>query len=623
MRFNNILILTIFLGLFAANSLVSSDTAPKKSSWAYKMDEGRVLFNKLMTNTRKNPKLKKSYVDKNEECECSAWNSCPGKDCSVSQLCPLDFSLFKIVHHRKYPLRENIFTLNNLRNKTYSKNELRGMAWGQAQGYQALSNLMIFDPYQVTDYSKENEKLTRRYSELITKVIAENDAKVIPEFNDLYEFSSHPSFKNLFYKKVERYWVEKALNLLEITNYKKPLQDVNEILNYKWVPTVVVAAGFDVDGNRQIIIPLFKVNKNGSDYTCYRNLAEHVGVNVKCVESNKFNSQIKTQYMSYYSFQENLGFQARNLQLLCEEHYGNDPLITKIEITQTDLIEEVIATSMIGATDEDIFAILKKAYTGEYGRYSEELALLAFSQLQTVDRDQFRELFGLTPFSYLMKVDARLKLNQPYGFLDKEQTKAKYKYSWKDDVHFRKKVKLDLLETNLVLKNEITNYYPLIPKIEFNKKSIDMVYGLIKREANSVETTDYLKDLSFSKEPAYLKQKLYITYKEQLKAKMPSSSISHILGILAQKTPSHKISDKEQKIILKGCEDYERTCTYISLELLKGIIITKSKVDDKILLNMLRKIEESYVCLRDLKHFYDKNHERVPKKIKEQLLKIL
>lgn len=273
---------------------------------------------------KSNPILNKNAQDIQgllniNECTCSAWNNCPDKKCTEKEVCPFDLSIFKITSHQRNPLRDNQLSFRN-HTDAIPYEEITGFCWGHATSTQRLNSLAIYDPSSQPPFPEGTPEWTDHYKKIIDEIMLNSEAKIIPGFKNLYEFSSHPELKKYFGEMVAKVWSKQAMHIKAIADVgiklkqkkqDKYFEDVKELIDAGVNPVIVVAGGLKNMGSSHVIIP-WRIE---GDNICYNDNSMGIIENIACLKTDDV---YKEYFNLSYHYKEDLAAQAKSLQKLCE-----------------------------------------------------------------------------------------------------------------------------------------------------------------------------------------------------------------------------------------------------------------------------------------------------------------
>lgn len=409
-------------------------------------------YNKLIENTRKakqkhdlqnscvaTPEVNENFNDLSSileglnVCECSAWNSCPGKECSESEVCPFDLSIFKITAHQNLPKKGNQLPFRN-HDKSMPYLEVTGFCWGMATTTQRLNALSVFEPHQKAPFSEGTKEWVNFYKEKIESMIINNQARAIPGFSSIHQLSSHPSFKDYFKEMVAKVWARQGMNLRAIGDTAKKMtpshmksfsEELGELLNYGVSPVIVRAGGLSDVGSSHVIIPWKKIDQGEKSTFCINDNNLFSGENLACAHSfnTSQNSEDDKAFNFSYHYRSDLLEQAKSLHKMCKDRFkqGNLPSLPKNDDKDFPQLLE-------GMPEEEIEKIFLQAFNKELGEESNGY-LSAVGKLKHKFRPAFiKKHFGsfqeflkklgdrvtdlgedekdLTPFSHGLKIEA-------------------------------------------------------------------------------------------------------------------------------------------------------------------------------------------------------------------------
>jgi len=363
------------------------------------------LSNSCQEKTSESPldSLSKT-LGKVDNCECSAWHNCPNRECKLEDLCPFDLSIFKITAHQRIPTQSNSLSFRNHSNDIPYK-EITGFCWGHATTTQRLSNLSIFQPTAKVPHKEGSKEWLKFYKKIIDNIVLHNEAQIIPGFSNLYEFSSHPSFKDYFGKTVAKIWAKQAMNIRSIPDsayftssskkQEKFEESVEELLEFDVTPTIVIAGGITEMGYSHVVVP-WKVTKiDGKKVICYRDNSTKVPSNLLCRTTHDH----RVDNFSYHA-KKDLAVQAQSLRKICKNHYRNKmENLQPIDNTSKDM--EKVIDRLIQSNEDEKYKVLIEALHNEYGEIdSPSFAQAAWNSLKEIDYSDFEQKTGIDPFDF-------------------------------------------------------------------------------------------------------------------------------------------------------------------------------------------------------------------------------
>jgi hypothetical protein len=185
-----------------------------------------------------------------------------------------------------------------------------------------------------------------------------SEAKIIPGFKNLYEFSSHPELKKYFGEMVAKVWARQAMHVKAIADVgiklkqkkqDKYFDDVKELIDAGVNPVIVVAGGLKNMGSSHVIIP-WRIQ---GDNICYNDNSMGIIENIACLNVDDI---FKEHFNLSYHYKEDLAHQAKSLQKLCEIKFKENkmpPLASPSEA-------EEIFDKLLSSSKDDLIKLLKE-----------------------------------------------------------------------------------------------------------------------------------------------------------------------------------------------------------------------------------------------------------------------
>lgn len=348
----------------------------------------------------------------NDDCECSAWNSCPNKICKVEELCPFDFSIFKITSHQRIPTGENSIAFRN-HSDGFAFQELSGFCWGHATSTQRLNNLAIFQPEAKAPFKEGTEEWLKYYKKQIRNILFKNQAQIIPGYSNLLQFTSDPIFKDYFGKVVAEVWAEQAISLKAIPDAIPVIKSkkneriknkITELLEFDVAPTIVRGAGFGNAGSAHVIIPWVVIEKNGDKKICYRDNSESIMDNIRCITTHENYSN----NFAYHSFRD-LALQAKSLQKMCIQHFNNSEKQSVLKV-HTNNIDYANAIKVIQTgNDNEKLKLLKNTFMKLESQQDYEFTIAILSSIEKINPTQFSKVVGIEPLQFLSNLTSKMR----------------------------------------------------------------------------------------------------------------------------------------------------------------------------------------------------------------------
>ncbi|MDA8792741.1 hypothetical protein N9N67_05815 [Bacteriovoracaceae bacterium] len=146
----------------------------------------------------------------------------PSPQNRCEQRCPNNYTLFnrKKDHFQPQSNKHFLAFLNIDQDFAQTYARTYGFCWGHATLTRNFHYLAEFAPQRDAPNFKSSRQFKIFYSKII-KDIAKNKARVIPGFENLYEFSSNPTIQKILKKMAARKWANLALRLRNLKFVKK------------------------------------------------------------------------------------------------------------------------------------------------------------------------------------------------------------------------------------------------------------------------------------------------------------------------------------------------------------------------------------------------------------------
>lgn len=149
---------------------------------------------------------------RDQACTCRPWGTCPPSNCDCKALCPDSFDIFSIHKDRNQGDQEHELAFSNTPGAFKNHAMTQGYCWGHASITAKFNRLGFFDPSKKPRAPQSSPEWREFYKKVIDS-IASNEVTDIPGFENLYEFSQHPTIQELLADRVASEWADKAMNV--------------------------------------------------------------------------------------------------------------------------------------------------------------------------------------------------------------------------------------------------------------------------------------------------------------------------------------------------------------------------------------------------------------------------